>query len=92
MRVADDSADAVSCGTGRDTVYVEDTAPERDDLTGCEEVVRVPPEPATDATPPSVIRGGPGNDTLFGTAGADSLFGQDGNDGCSATRRRLRRR
>jgi Ca2+-binding RTX toxin-like protein len=90
IRSADDSADHVDCGPGRDTVYVESTAPARDFLNNCETVVRVPPEPATDApssasnifgTPGNdLLLGTPGNDSLFGSDGDDSLFGQDGND------------
>jgi Ca2+-binding RTX toxin-like protein len=90
IRAADDSVDHVDCGPGKDTVYVEDTAPDRDDLRNCETVVRVPPEPATDApstasnifgTPGNdVLLGTPANDSLFGSDGDDSLFGEDGND------------
>src|SRR4029453_8548161 len=81
IRAADDSSDHVDCGPGKDTVYVEDTAPDRDDLRNCAPVVRVPPQPASHA--PSTannIPGTPGDDVLIGTPANDSLFGQDGND------------
>src|SRR5829696_2054854 len=58
IRVADGDADTVDCGTGRDTVYVEEDAPMRDRLRSCETVLRVAPEPATDA---------PGKSNIFGT-------------------------
>jgi Ca2+-binding RTX toxin-like protein len=89
IRVADGDADVVDCGTGRDTVYVEEDAPARDRLRNCETVLRVPAEPATDAPPASNIfgtagddvrLGTPGDDSLFGAAGNDQLFGEDGND------------
>ena len=80
IRAADDSADIVECGAGNDTVYVEETAPERDRLSDCELVIRVPMETANDAELPSIIRGTSGNDTLNGTAADDSLFGRAGND------------
>src|SRR3954451_2502353 len=81
VRVADNDADTVDCGPGRDTVFVESTAPTRDQLTRCEVVVQVPPEPANDApSTASNIFGTAGDDTLFGTGAPDSLFGSDGND------------
>ena len=81
VRVADEFQDTVNCGPGTDTVYVEDTAPTRDVLTSCENVIPVPPEPSTDAPPTTnVIAGTPGNNLLYGTEGGDSIFGADGND------------
>ena len=81
IRVADSDADVVDCGPGRDTVFVENTAPDRDRLTQCETVVEVPPEPANDApSTASNIFGTPGDDILAGTPADDSLFGNDGND------------
>jgi Ca2+-binding RTX toxin-like protein len=77
---ADDSTDVVSCSTGRDTVYVESTAPTRDELDSCETVIPIEPQPAVDETPPSVIGGTAGDDTRYGTEGNDSVFGSDGND------------
>lgn len=81
IRVADGDHDVVDCGSGRDTVYVEQDAPTRDTLKSCETVIPVPAEPATDAPPPSNnIFGTVGDDVLTGTEGADSLFGNDGHD------------
>ena len=90
IHVADGEEDSVDCSSGTDTVYVEENAPERDDLLDCEKVIPVPPE-LTDPgeVDESVIIGGDGNDTLNGTPGPDlmlggfgndSLFGLDGND------------
>jgi len=80
VRAADLFRDEVDCGDGNDTVYVEDIAPTRDALVGCETVIAIPPEAATDAEPPSVISGTPRNDLLRGTPGPDSLFGKAGRD------------
>lgn len=81
IRVADDARDVVDCGPGRDTVYVEITAPMRDALTSCETVVQAAPEPSTDApATTNVIAGTPGSDLLYGTPGGDSIFGADGDD------------
>ena len=81
MRAADGDGDVVDCGPGKDTVFVESDAPQRDELTSCETVVQIAPEPAND-TPgtTNVISGTPGNDTLLGTPAGDSLFGADGDD------------
>ncbi len=63
IRVADDAQDTVNCGSGKDTVYVEETAPTRDLLTGCETIVPIAPEPSTDAPPTTnVIAGTPGDE------------------------------
>ena len=72
--------DFVFCGAGNDTVYVEDTDPTRDQLDSCETVIQMPPQQSVDDAAPSVVRGGPGNDTLYGTEANDSIFGSDGND------------
>lgn len=81
IRVADDAQDVVDCGPGRDTVYVEITAPARDSLTNCEVVVQIAPEHSTDApATTNVIAGTPGRDLLYGTPGGDSIFGADGDD------------
>jgi Ca2+-binding RTX toxin-like protein len=80
IRAADDSSDSIDCGDGNDTVYVEDTAPARDRLVGCESVVPIAPEAATGTTTTSLIRGTPKNDVLRGTDGPDSLFGKQGKD------------
>jgi Ca2+-binding RTX toxin-like protein len=88
--VADGEEDFVDCGSGDDTVYVEENAPTRDHLTDCETVVPVPPE-LTDPgeVDESVILGGnaddllngtPGPDLILGGLGNDSIFGLDGND------------
>ena len=76
----DTSRDFVFCGRGKDTVYVEDDAPDRDQLDSCETVVKAPPEASTDEPPPSVVRGTVFNDNLTGTPGPDSVFGSDGDD------------
>ncbi|PTL56629.1 hypothetical protein [Paraconexibacter algicola] len=81
IRVADGDADTVDCGSGRDTVYVESDAPDRDTLRSCEVVVPVAPEPANDAPPAAtVVRGTAGDDTLNGTPGPDTMLGADGFD------------
>ena len=81
IRVADEDADVVDCSTGRDTVYVESTAPSRDRLTRCETVIQVAPEPSTDAPPTArTVPGTPGNDRLLGSDEKDSVFGADGDD------------
>jgi len=80
IRAADDSADRVDCGPGKDTVYVENDAPTRDVLIDCETVIQIAPEPDTGEPAPRTIRGGPRNDTLYGTSGDDSMFGRGGND------------
>jgi Ca2+-binding RTX toxin-like protein len=81
IRVADGDHDIVDCGTGHDTVYVEQDAPTRDTLRSCETVIPVPAEPATDAPPPSHnIFGTVYDDLLVGTDADDSLFGNDGHD------------
>ncbi|HMJ37085.1 MAG TPA: hypothetical protein VK501_24485 [Baekduia sp.] len=80
IRAADDSSDRVDCGEGQDTVYVEDSAPARDRLVGCESVVPVAPEAAGGATPTSLVRGTGGDDLLRGTPGPDSIFGKEGDD------------
>jgi Ca2+-binding RTX toxin-like protein len=89
IRAADDSSDIVDCGDGNDTVYVEADFPTRDQLTNCETVIPVPPEPANDSTPvslffgtiqPEFIRGTPGPDSILGNGGDDRLFGGAGDD------------
>jgi Ca2+-binding RTX toxin-like protein len=80
IRAADDSRDEVDCGDGTDTVFVEATAPSRDALVGCETVIAVPPEAATDSDAASVISGTAKDDLLRGTPGDDSLFGKGGDD------------
>jgi Ca2+-binding RTX toxin-like protein len=80
IRAADDSADVVDCGPGVDTVYVEADVPQRDQLTGCETVIPIPPEGANDTTPPSLFFGTVQPELIRGTAGDDSLLGNGGND------------
>jgi Ca2+-binding RTX toxin-like protein len=89
IRAADDSADTVNCGDGKDTVYVEADAPTRDVLSGCEVVMAVPAEPDSDLPGALTIRGtrhadrldgSPFDDMIFGRGGADKIFAMDGND------------
>jgi Ca2+-binding RTX toxin-like protein len=81
IRVADGDRDVVDCGTNRDTVYVEEDAPTRDQLTRCETIIRIPAEPSTDAPPTgNTISGTQGDDVLLGTPGVDTMLANDGND------------
>jgi Ca2+-binding RTX toxin-like protein len=80
IRAADDTADTVDCGPGNDTVYVDEGAPDRDQLTDCELVVHTPMEVADDTGLLSIIRGTLGADVLRGTGLDDSIFGRLGND------------
>ncbi|MEA2127255.1 MAG: hypothetical protein QOJ85_146, partial [Solirubrobacteraceae bacterium] len=80
IRAADDSADTVDCGPGNDTVYVDQDAPDRDQLVDCELVIRAPSEVAHDTGLLSIIRGTLGADVLQGTGLDDSIFGRLGND------------
>jgi Ca2+-binding RTX toxin-like protein len=81
IRVADGDRDVVDCGSNRDTVYVENDAPDRDELINCETVIPVAPEPSNDAPPKSnPVLGTPGDDVLNGTPGADTMLGNDGFD------------
>jgi len=80
IRVADHDADEVQCNSGRDIVYTEPTA--RDIISSsCEQIVRIAPEPSTDAPPAfNFVRGTDADDTLFGAETDDEVFGYHGND------------
>lgn len=80
IRAADASRDEVDCGEGNDTVFVEADLPARDILIGCETVTPVPAEGANDSDAASVISGTENRDVLRGTPGDDSLFGKGGPD------------
>ena len=72
------AATSSSAGRASDTVYVEDDAPTVNSSTRARPW-SVPPRPATTGRP-SVVYGGFGNDTLFGTAEARTPSGSDGDD------------
>ena len=81
IRVADRATDVVDCGPGRDTVFVEDHRPKRDELRGCEVVIPVPAEAGHDVGSTSNnVFGTRGNDVLLGTPGVDTMLGNDGDD------------
>jgi Ca2+-binding RTX toxin-like protein len=80
IRAADDSADIVECGPGKDTVYVEADAPSRDALSDCELVEHIASEADNHAPPPMAIRGTRHSDVLYGTDASDSMFGRGGDD------------
>lgn len=81
IRAADGDRDTINCGSGKDTVYVENTAPTRDRLRSCETVIPIAPEPSNDAPPTTTTRiGTDGADTIFGGDGPDTMLGRDGPD------------
>src|SRR4051794_33404846 len=79
INAADVNADVVDCGAGDDTVTIEEDAI-RDQLVGCETVLRAPPLPANDDASISLISGTPGDDLLYGTDGPDTMLGKSGDD------------